>query len=400
MRSRVCIGCLFVGLVWAGAPLPQIPSARAQEVQDRTTGTLVGWIVGTDREPVGNVLVLVAGRERTTGPGGRFRVDSLAEGVYALPLLHPDRGWDTLRAPVTGGKTTGIVIRFGRDGDPQRRLHLGGLPRQETAAVTPDTASASSRLVGRLLDEKTGEAIPSAVVRLSNPERQATTSERGRFVFDSVPTGTRQLRIHHVRYGDRTTEVDVPAGRTVRAEIALAPHAVAVDPLQVQVDVDAPGLRESGFRQRRQWSERLGRGNFLGPEALEERSWTSVTQLLSTLPGVAVSRGLPFFLGTAPRMGGASANEGGGGNPLSGGGGGAPLSTSANKACFPAVYVDGMKIRGSGPAGSGALGPGGIDGLLSVADLAAVEAYDGAAEIPGEFAGSDARCGVVALWTR
>lgn len=56
------------------------------------------------------------------------------------------------------------------------------------------------------------------------------------------------------------------------------------------------------------------------------------------------------------------------------------------------VYVDGFKRRMS-------ISGGGIDEVL-MHEVDAVEVYGGAASIPAQFGGTDAQCGVVAIWTK
>ncbi len=50
-------------------------------------------------------------------------------------------------------------------------------------------------------------------------------------------------------------------------------------------------------------------------------------------------------------------------------------------------YLDGIDLRG-------------MPVPISLREVAAVEVYKGAASLPGEFAGSDARCGAIVVWTR
>lgn len=79
--------------------------------------------------------------------------------------------------------------------------------------------------------------------------------------------------------------------------------------------------------------------------------------------------------------------------------------------CAPHVYVDGMKVTHLPRSGGGGR-RGQLEGvspeekaaqaldMVLPRDLAAVEIYKGPAEIPGEFLDSDARYGVILLWTR
>lgn len=42
----------------------------------------------------------------------------------------------------------------------------------------------------------------------------------------------------------------------------------------------------------------------------------------------------------------------------------------------------------------------GMDNLVSPSEVAAIEVYRRASEMPAEYIGSDAQCGVVSIWTR
>jgi hypothetical protein len=57
--------------------------------------------------------------------------------------------------------------------------------------------------------------------------------------------------------------------------------------------------------------------------------------------------------------------------------------------CFPIVYLDGYRTGGAS-----------IDDLVFPSDVEGVEVYKGLSEYPGQFASPDARCGVIAVWTR
>lgn len=65
----------------------------------------------------------------------------------------------------------------------------------------------------------------------------------------------------------------------------------------------------------------------------------------------------------------------------------APVGERGPVDCPPQVYIDG--IPWAGP----------ID-EITLRDIEGIEVYRGAAEVPAEFAGSNAGCGVIALWSR
>lgn len=61
----------------------------------------------------------------------------------------------------------------------------------------------------------------------------------------------------------------------------------------------------------------------------------------------------------------------------------------SGRPCRVNVYLDGVRLA-----------RGNVDAFVLPIEVGGVEVYRGAASLPGEFAGSDSRCGVVAIWTK
>lgn len=369
----------LVVVACAAAVVPTL--APAQGTAGREPGAIVGRVLESGRPASGvRVLAVAAGYSETTGGDGRFRMDDVPPGVHLLTVVHPDFGTDSVRATVADGTTTGLTLRYGEGERVRSTLHLGGLPDYD-AGVGGEAATGRSRVVGELIDRKSSEPIASASVRLPDLGRQAQSSDEGRFVFDSLPAGRYTVRIDHVRYGTQTAEVQVPRRRTVDAEIRLAPQAIEMDPIQVSVDVRSPSLTSAGYYQRRDWGEKTGYGHFLEHEELDRRG-NRLSNALGTIPNLKIgqfgstlsgSAKLPYF----------------------------PRHRNFAGACLPAVYLDGQKITGSGPAEEVGVqfGPRGIDALANLAEVAAVEVYPSPSATAGEFQGADSNCGVVVIWT-
>jgi hypothetical protein len=77
--------------------------------------------------------------------------------------------------------------------------------------------------------------------------------------------------------------------------------------------------------------------------------------------------------------------------------------------CSPLVFLDGHRLRGEGGLveemrGTRTLGnnpPGPIiDDYISLSQIAAVEVYRGASDVPGEFREPGSNCGAVVIWSR
>ncbi|HEV2129941.1 MAG TPA: Plug domain-containing protein [Longimicrobiaceae bacterium] len=116
----------------------------------------------------------------------------------------------------------------------------------------------------------------------------------------------------------------------------------------------------AGFHQR---STARVLGAFVTRADIEKQRAHTTTALLRRIPGVQL----------VPR-------------PLGGG-----HTVMLRGTCAPMVYIDGIKVR---------LFSGTIDDLVTPQALEGIEVYRSAAEVPAEYSGLNAGCGVILLWTR
>lgn len=68
--------------------------------------------------------------------------------------------------------------------------------------------------------------------------------------------------------------------------------------------------------------------------------------------------------------------------------------------CWPMVYIDRHLVSTGGIGGNTGAQPAAVDELVFRADVLAIEVFRSPAEIPPEFNGPNAGCGVIVLWTR
>lgn len=114
-----------------------------------------------------------------------------------------------------------------------------------------------------------------------------------------------------------------------------------------------------------------GLGVFLTPEFIEQRAPQTLTDALRGLAGVRVVKQpgpgntYTVILRGAIRMNGTGISS-----------------------CSPVLYIDGVRVQDFP-----------LDEIYGP-DIAAVEVYRGASELPAQFAGSDAGCGVVVVWSK
>jgi hypothetical protein len=253
---------------------------------------------------------------------------------------------------------------------------------------------AAQRITGRVLTAESRAPIELATVTLLTGEGKslranATTDSTGAFTL-YLP-GAGQFRLQVARLGfkpARTDVIDVPSPELVTVEIALAATAAALAPIEITArERVAPGLLD-GFQYRRQRD--LG-GTFLTREQIEQRNAYHFTHLLGGMAGVTVEQtadGFPLV-----RMLRA-------------------VGSGRDGYCPVVFYVDGVKVvkpaRGTFTGGNGR--NGGVPEMIREqletvyrippSQIEGIEVYKGPSQTPGEFAGSDAECGVVVVWTR
>lgn len=352
-------GVILLGLVLS-AHLSGLGAREIHEneaFQDSTADSCAPGVEGTVTAAEGTVPLPGAEvHARWKGPDGSVgerTIETDDSGEYSLCSMEPSaRLWLIASAYHREGRPAAITVPD--EGIRRQDLHVP-IQRGETGTI-----------VGRILDRESQRPVEAATVMIPGLEASALTDGDGRFRVGSVPPGTHQVTFRHVAYGEHSTDVRVPPGRTVDVEIEAVQEAIEVEPITVTVEARDVYLDQQGFYERVHDAEVRG-GYFVTPEMLERRNPLRVSHVLEAVPRVKVSRfGVPWL----PRSLG--------------------ISASCNRGML--VYLDGTKfpLRGTRD---------GID-RIPASDVAAMEVYRGPSELPAEFSGSDARCGVVAIWTK
>lgn len=351
-----------------GAAGPRPGEDCGGEVSDREAV----WIVGAVQDAGAGVRLPGAEVTLTWEAEGGVRSRSTTtdgEGVYRFCGLEPGARV-TLRATVAdrGGVTVPVE-----------------LPSEETA-VRQDlevllSRGKDGRIVGRVIDRETGAGVEAVRVRLAPNGPESVTDRQGRFVLQAIPSGERALELRHVAYGEHATEVEVQEGRTADVTIAVSETPVEMEALEVTVRQRENYLERRGFYERQRWADARG-GIYLTPADLEQRNAARISHVVGEQQGVRMRRFCASGgCGTAPFVRRA------------------PV-TNPNDPCRggAVIYVDGVKWDIWDRKGVRLRGKGLDD--FSMSNVAAIEIYKGGAQMPAGFGGSDARCGVVAIWTK
>lgn len=170
-------------------------------------------------------------------------------------------------------------------------------------------------ITGTVTDENNGDPLPGANVIVQEEQGGAATDTEGRYTLEIAP-GTYTLLASFVGYQERTVEVTVEAGETVRHDFALQPDHTGLE------EVVVTGLAQ----QQTQAEASISVTNIDAAGLADAADFQSVTGLLQgSTPGLTVSK-TSGNVGSSIRF-----------NVRSG--------VSLNSDSQPAVYLDGTRIN-------------------------------------------------------
>jgi hypothetical protein len=241
--------------------------------------------------------------------------------------------------------------------------------------VLAQNNSVEAMLRGRVVDEVSELGIPGVHVEYLDAANRVRfrvdTDSEGNFLLSKLPTGSFKLRVTRLGFVTTTTPAwKIGSGEVLTVTVRMHHSITLLAPLEVTARVRSQSAVLARFYSRLDMP--MG-GTMLRREDIESRNATRITEVLETVPGLRV--------GSAPGF-----NAGGRTVSL---GAGSPSGT----ACVVQIWLDGnLANRGNQNIS--------IDELASPGILEGIEVYRGLSTIPPEFLTPDARCGVIALWTR
>jgi hypothetical protein len=260
---------------------------------------------------------------------------------------------------------------------PSRRTPLLLTAALLLLPVTTSGQTVRGRVVGELDDRPIAQAHVAVLAGAGAGVIASRLSADGSFLFDLPDAGSYHLRVEALGYFPLTTEpLDVPARTVISLELRLRTDAIALEPVRVVGERPEPPFMQDVRRRHG-----IGFGRLITREQLDERFGSLLQDVLrdAGLRITEVRDGLRVFPLVTAR-----------------------LTATASRNCFADLYLNGLRQYTFGTTE--------YDGeqlerawelfQFRPQDIEAVEIYRGAAEIPAEYSGSTAQCGVVAVWLR
>jgi hypothetical protein len=323
---------------------------------------------------------------RARGIGGRVEFERLASGAWII------RDW-YIRSP----QRVAIARRAARRYEASFRDSIvgfvdeGGIARPvgdltialgDHSAGVRDLTTVAGDFRGRVVStEET--PIAGALVAVAESDSVLTTDAEGRFEVLQLPTGRLHVRIRAIGFRPFGAVLTLTSGRRLLdTTLVLQRAAQVLDSVVVAGKTDRFEAGKMIDVERRR---AMGFGKFLMKAQLHDPLQGGLDTQLRRVGRMRVA---PLCFGRG--YGAASAFHGAPPVPVNCG----PVKLLD---CFMAVYVDGA-LHWSPDMGDLVQPPDLTK--FNPLDLEAVEVYRGLAELPIEYTGSAAGCGVVLLWTR
>jgi hypothetical protein len=244
---------------------------------------------------------------------------------------------------------------------PRRRATLAVITGIVLLVPRAATTQSPTRLTGHVLDRATHTGIAGATISVPALGRKTVSDSSGRYVIGGFAPGTIRLVVRVLPFRAAETTLRFNPGEQRWFDFALdsAPDAAAAQLPVVPVTAAAPAdYRLVDFERRR----KTGRGQYLTDDEIKRMN---AANLQDAMRGM---RGVEFHCGGGP--------------------GGCQIQMSrAPLHCAPEYIVDGHLDNSFGPS-------------TPIRDVVGLEVYTGPADLPADFSGATAGCGVIAVWTR
>lgn len=225
-------------------------------------------------------------------------------------------------------------------------------------AAIPSLAVAQATLRGRVMDSEMGNPLAGAAVRIGRDTAAAVrTDSLGFFRIPNLPGGATDVRIQQIGFEEGLFRIHLPDSGSVNRTFSLDFNGFMLPEIVVQARAEILQPRYIDFERRRQ--RKLGA--FLRWDDLKKATYSSVGDALRTVRGVRIKCDQSAFECFAV------------------------MSRTPN--CQPTWYIDGIQVHS-------------FHENTPIRDVYGIEVYRGTGEIPAEYSGSQAGCGVIAMWTK
>lgn len=352
--------------------VPPLDRILARQCPDPLAGSVVGFVLDPLGRPVPSVEV-TSSQDGADGP----RTVTDESGGFLLCGLRPD-------GEVTVSAVVGPIASEPRTVRPVSELAVRADLRVDVPTAVRDAPRAPARipprLSGTVVDLSNDRPVQGAMVEVLDADGELVigrlTDAEGAFRVLPGPSGDYGLRVERLGYAPvEGARISVGEEGTA-VEIRMAPEALAVEGVVVEVPGRVRRLELAGFYDR----QAQGSGLLLDRRALDGMNLRETGDIVHRVPGLATlpqqTRGsmesTRRFLMFRRAARGSSA-------------------------CMPAIFMDGSRIR---EGGDWKQAMPSLDEIIPADEVEALELYEGPASTPARFSSMGGACGVIVIWSR
>jgi len=224
-------------------------------------------------------------------------------------------------------------------------------------AATSLAGAQTATLKGKVVDSELGEAIPGAVVRIRPGGAPITADSLGYFLVSDLKPGEIEVAVQSIGFESRSWKFSVQAGQSMDRSFSLDFTGDKLPEIVVTARANKLVPRYADFERRRD----RGIGAFMRWDDIKKKNYNTLGEAARSVRGVKLECNQQDFE--------------------------CDIRMARTPNCAPRWYVDGVQVSS-------------FHENTPIRDIYGLELYRGPSELPGEFSGSDAGCGVLVVWTK
>jgi hypothetical protein len=249
------------------------------------------------------------------------------------------------------------------------------------SSFVPSLTAAQSVVHGVVRTESAHHPIAGAEVVVDSLKLATRSQGDGLYRLERLPAGTYRGLVRAIGFAPLPFEVTVSGTDSVEIDFELTASVQQLAPLKVEAN--APRFKSAAMQEFEE-HRKLGFGSFFDRAQLAQLEPSSAADALRRLAGVRL------VVSTDMRCRGAFAASSRGSSF-----GATPCDDNLPKACYLAIYLDGVRIWAPGDI----LTPPNMD-EFQLRQLQAIEIYRGPAETPMQYQMTGGSCGAIVFWSR
>jgi hypothetical protein len=148
------------------------------------------------------------------------------------------------------------------------------------------------RIVGRVVDASSGEAIPGAQVTIEGTAFATRTDLSGRYTLLHVPAGSHTITVRMIGYAAKTVGGVAVNGEPAQVDVSLSPSAIQVDAVQVTADVERGSVARA-LEEQRSATQIV---SAISQEQIKKSPDSDAGQVVQRVSGVTVQDGRYVFV--------------------------------------------------------------------------------------------------------